>query len=146
MGPGRRVLLLGAAIVSLLTVAGCADTGNTSRPSASNPSTSTAVQVAPSAFERVVADSKTFTVNVHVPDAGSIEGTDAAIPYDTITEQAAKLPQDRSTPIAVYCLTGRMSALAVPVLLNSGYTDVIELSGGMEAWTASGRPFLPASE
>lgn len=145
MAPARRLPLLCAALVALLSLTGCAGTGSTARPSAATPSPSAAVEADPSDFERVVADSATFTVNVHVPDAGSIGGTDTAIPYDAIAEQAATLPQDRGTPLAVYCLTGRMSAVAVSVLLGLGYTDIVELRGGMDAWTASGRPLLPAS-
>ena len=84
------------------------------------------------------------TVNVHVPDQGSLPGTDLAVPFDQITARAAELPRDRSTPLAIYCMTGNMSAIAGPELTALGYTDVVELRGGMEAWQASGRPLLPA--
>ena len=35
-----------------------------------------------------------------------------------------------------------MSAEAVQTLRDLGYTDVVELRGGMEAWTADGRDLL----
>jgi rhodanese-related sulfurtransferase len=42
-------------------------------------------------------------------------------------------------------MSGNMSAIAGRELLALGYTDVIELDGGMQAWQASGRTLLPAS-
>lgn len=101
-----------------------------------------AEQVAPGEFAAVVGDEDVVTVNVHVPDEGSIPGTDAAIPFDQITARVAELPKERSTPLAVYCRTGQMSAEAVQTLGDLGYTDVVELRGGMEAWTADGRELL----
>ena len=96
----------------------------------------------PPAFADAVSDGSTFVVNVHVPDEGSIPGTDAEIPFDGIQARAAELPQDRSAPIAVYCRTGRMSAEAVTTLLSLGYSDLVELRGGMDAWVDDGRELL----
>lgn len=101
-----------------------------------------AEQAAPAEFAAVVADEDVVTVNVHVPDEGSIPGTDAAIPFDQISTSVGDLPQERSTPLAVYCRTGQMSAEAVQTLRDLGYTDVVELRGGMEAWTADGRDLV----
>ncbi len=47
------------------------------------------------------------------------------------------------TTIAVYCMSGNMSATAVQDLADLGYTDVVELDGGMMAWMADGRELLP---
>lgn len=95
----------------------------------------------PGDFAAALADA--FVVNVHVPDEGSIAGTDAAIPYDEVRDRSAELPQDRDAPLAVYCKSGRMSAEAVSTLRDLGYTDVVELRGGMDAWVADGRQLLP---
>ena len=102
------------------------------------PAEEPAEQVPPAEFAAVVGDEDVVTVNVHVPDEGSIPGTDAAIPFDQITTSVGDLPQERSMPLAVYCRTGQMSAEAVQTLRDLGYTDVVELRGGMEAWTADG--------
>lgn len=85
---------------------------------------------------------KDFTlVNVHVPYAGEIEPTDAFIPFDTIALRSADLPAT-DQPIVLYCQTGRMSAIAAETLVKAGYTDVWDLAGGMEAWTAAGLPLV----
>lgn len=89
-------------------------------------------------FASRVASPATFVVNVHVADEGSIAGTDAAVAYDELTA-TAELPKDGSTPIALYCKTGRMSAAAATSLMEAGYTNVVYLEGGMDRWTAAGR-------
>lgn len=94
--------------------------------------------LSPARFASAVADGRTVTINVHVPREGSIAGTDLWIPYDRI-EQSRQLPASRSTRLAVYCRSGRMSAIAVRALARLGYRRVVELRGGMEAWVASGR-------
>ena len=90
-------------------------------------------------FARAVAQPGRVTINVHVPFEGAISGTDLMIPYDEIKQQASRLPEDRSTPLAIYCRTGSMSETAAKTLTTLGYTDVVDLQGGMQAWEASGR-------
>ena len=85
-----------------------------------------------------------LTINVHIPDEGSLPDTDLALPYDQISARQSELPADRSTGIAIYCMTGHMSTIAGRTLSELGYTDIIELRGGMAAWRAAGQPFLPA--
>lgn len=83
-------------------------------------------------------DQKDFAlVNVHVPYEGELPKTDEFIPYDRIGERLEDLP-DRNEKIVLYCRSGRMSSLAVDVLLEAGYSDVFELRGGFEAWEDAG--------
>ena len=103
----------------------------------------TVASLPPAEFATVLADDEVVVINVHVPDEGSIAGTDAAIPYDEVRARSAELPQDLDAPVAVYCKSGRMSAEAVAVLRDLGYTDVVELRGGMDAWAADDRELLP---
>lgn len=96
----------------------------------------------PVEFATAVSRPGVVTVNVHVPDEGSIGGTDLWIPFDAVEARRNELPT-RSTPLAVYCRTGSMSAIAVEVLSRLGYEDVVELDGGMVAWKRSARRLLP---
>jgi len=77
---------------------------------------------------------------VHVPFESEIDCTDLSVPFDRVEDPAAGLPADRATPLAVYCRTGRMSAVAVDSLRRLGYRDVVELAGGMVAWDRAGLP------
>ncbi len=128
-----------AAMAAMLLLSACG--GQSSR---TDPDTDpdAAVQLSPAQFSDAMAEPGTFVLNVHTPDEGSIRGTDAKIPFDQLDARADELPADKSTPIAVYCLTGRMSALAAVTLSDLGYTDVTELKGGMEAWQENGRDLL----
>lgn len=94
--------------------------------------------VAPSAFEAAVLDPATVTINVHVPaEEIGIEGTDLVLQFDQL--DPATLPPDRATPLAIYCRSGAMSAIAAQRLVALGYTDIAELAGGTDAWEESGR-------
>lgn len=130
-----------------LATAACAGggPGKSATPS-SIPTAAGAATVAPlPPTDFAAALSGAFVVNVHVPDEGSIAGTDATIPYDEVRNRSAELPRDRDAPLAVYCKSGRMSAEAVVTLRDLGYTQVVELRGGMDAWVAGGRKLLPAA-
>lgn len=81
-------------------------------------------------------------INVHVPYEGEIDGTDLFIPYDEIGSQLDKLPPDRRARVVLYCLTGRMSAIAARTLVERGYTEVWNLDGGTVGWKAAGYPLL----
>lgn len=98
--------------------------------------------LSPEALEAELAASDPVLINVHVPYDGEIEGTDAFIPFDAIAEDPSLLPADLGARVVVYCRTGRMSAIAGAALVAMGYSDVADLEGGMEAWTASGRPLV----
>lgn len=96
----------------------------------------------PEGFADAIEVPRVVTINVHVPDEGSIRGTDQTIPFDRIKAMRAKLPAP-GTPLALYCRSGRMSAIAARTLTDLGYTTITELAGGMDAWAQSGRPLLP---
>lgn len=80
-------------------------------------------------------------INVHIPLEGSIPGTDTAIPYNEVENYLADLPQDKNTPIYLYCRSDAMGHTAAQTLLELGYTDIYNLEGGYIAWQAAGLPF-----
>lgn len=139
------LLLAAAATLVSGCSSGTSGTSGTSVPGTTPATSSGAVirSVGPAEFAREIASGRRYLVNVHTPDEGSIKGTDAAIPFDQIGDRAAELPKNRSAPLAVYCMTGNMSKDAVARLNTLGYTDIVELRGGMTAWRADDRALLP---
>lgn len=99
--------------------------------------------VGPEEFETALTDQSATVINVHVPYESEIEGTDLFMPFDAL--DPAQLPTDRAAKLLVYCRSGRMSGIASTTLVNLGYTNVIELDGGMQAWTSSGRSLVDKS-
>jgi phage shock protein E len=139
--PRRIVVLVAIALGVALLGSACSSGGGEQ----ATPTTLVVpgVLVTPEVFGERVADSRVVTINVHVPNEGNIAGTDLAIPFDQITD-SDQLPADRSTPLAVYCRSGNMSADAVQALGAKGYGNIVELDGGYNAWIASGRTLEPA--
>lgn len=144
----RSLILTGAVVMSCASMLACgsensAEPGDTP-PSSAGADASAAQLVGPDEFAERIDQPEVVTINVHVPDEGNIAGTDEVIPFDQITDADA-LPDDLDTPLAVYCRSGNMSADAVRDLAAMGYTDIVELEGGFNAWVESGRELDPPS-
>lgn len=90
-----------------------------------------------SEFSRLVKDENNFLLDVHIPEQTHIPGTDAFIPYNEISLNLDKLPEDKSTPILVYCRSGSMSKEASREIVGLGYTNVYDLKGGINIYKES---------
>lgn len=98
-------------------------------------------RVGPGEFESLMTSNPSaLLLNVHIPYAGEIDGTDAFLPFDEIAGRAGELPADPAALVLVYCQSGRMSSEAAATLVGMGFSNVVELEGGMVAWQGSGRP------
>lgn len=70
-----------------------------------------------------------------------IEGA-VHIPLSTFAERGpAELPKDQ--PVVLYCHHGMRSAQAQGYLLANGFTDIINLEGGIDAWSREIDPAMP---
>lgn len=132
------LLAVGVAVYFALGMPGM-DHGNASTMDGMDMSSATPAHrlAHPDSFADALDQPGAVLINVHVPYDGEIEGTDLFMPFNQI--DATKLPSDRGSALLVYCRSGTMSAAAAATLTSLGYTNVLELDGGMDAWRASGR-------
>ncbi|MFP5342726.1 MAG: rhodanese-like domain-containing protein [Candidatus Limnocylindria bacterium] len=62
----------------------------------------------------------------------------ALVPTSVFAARVGELPTDR--PLLVVCHLGSRSAAVTGFLLRSGFSDVVNVAGGMDAWQAAGLP------
>ena len=60
------------------------------------------------------------------------------VPLSTFLEGHTALPKDR--PLLVMCAAGVRSAAAASFLLRNGWSDVTNVTGGIDAWQQAGLP------
>jgi phage shock protein E len=147
------------AIIAALLLTACAAPKAVERPDAATaetavvalmPSTAGGQPATPGSFSKLKSAElasmlkvKDFQlINVHIPYAGEIEGTDVFMPYDQIERNLGRLPADKSAKIVLYCRSGAMSAIAAGTLVKLGYSNIWSLEGGMGAWQEAGYPLI----
>ena len=83
-------------------------------------------------------ESKDFRfINVHVPYAGEIPGTDVHIEYTDIDALAADIGELDAKAV-LYCKTGPMSLHSANKLIERGYCNIYDLPAGMVGWENAG--------
>ena len=90
--------------------------------------------ITPQEYDTIASKDAVFVIDVHIPEQEHLQGTDAFIPYNELEANADKLPQDKNTPIVVYCRSGSMSSAAAETLTQMGYTNIMDLVGGTDAY------------
>jgi rhodanese-related sulfurtransferase len=85
-------------------------------------------------FDQILDSNDPFLVDVHTPEQTHIKDTDLFIPDTKVATSLDQFPQDKNTEILVYCRSGNMSQTASQVLVDAGYTNVKNLTGGLNAW------------
>jgi rhodanese-related sulfurtransferase len=64
------------------------------------------------------------------------------IPLGQVPEQVEELEGLRDEPIVVYCHHGVRSLHAIGFLKHVGFTNVVNLSGGIDAWAREVEPAM----
>ena len=86
---------------------------------------------------QMLEDKDFILVNTHIPYEGELPSTDLFIPFDEIADHQDELP-GKDAKIVLYCRSGSMSTTAAEELASLGYTNILEVDGGMREWEASG--------
>jgi rhodanese-related sulfurtransferase len=99
-------------------------------------------RLSPAQASDLIAAANPIVINVHIPYAGDIPGTDVDIPYNNVDAIEAYLNYDHCADILLVCESGGMSQSAGNELIKRGYLRVRDIAGGMAAWVAAGYPLL----
>jgi len=132
-----NLIILSVAVVALVT--GALFMLLTQQPLAQPPEKLGYQDISGEELNTMLANKNFLLVNVHIPYAGEINGTDLFIPYNNISQSIdQQIPADKNAKIVVYCRSGTMSAAASEELVKNGYTNILNLKDGMIGWEQSG--------
>ncbi len=70
--------------------------------------------------------------------ANRLSFADLRVPHDSLSAYLDQLPQDKDTRIYCFCRSGRRSAVATRYLIDQGYLNVYNVTGGILAWQENG--------
>ena len=96
----------------------------------------------PEEFQKVISSQKVFLLDVRDKDGFNSGHIRCAHNLDVQNPDFMKLAEKelpKDIPIAVYCRTGKRSAMASDMLSKAGY-KVYNMDGGITAWEAAGLP------
>jgi len=100
-------------------------------------------EIAPAELARRLAEAPLRLLDVRTDEEWAIVHLDGAlhIPIAELPQRVDELDPD--VPLVVYCKMGGRGARATRVLLEQGFTRVMNLSGGLDRWTAEVDPTIP---
>lgn len=132
------LMLLVLALLAALAVSGCG--GKSGGESAAGQHRSV------TDFATDIAASGTTLIDVRTPAefaAGHLaNATNIDVEAADFAQRIAAL--DKAGTYALYCRTGHRSGVALETMSKAGFTHVFDLSGGITAWQAAGKPVTTA--
>lgn len=90
--------------------------------------------------EMIQSGKKFHLIDVREPEehiVAAIAGSQL-IPLGAIPQALDEIPRD--VPLIIHCKAGGRSARACAFLSEQGYTDLHNVTGGMDAWLQAGYP------
>ena len=97
------------------------------------------VAASPYLIERV-ANNEWLLIDVRSPQEfadGHIPGA-VNMPHENINDYLSELENHKNKPIIIYCRSGRRAKLAMKVLEEADFSEVMHLEGDMLGWSAAG--------
>ena len=88
-------------------------------------------------MQQLTTAEKPFVLDVRQPQEYAKKHINGAtlIPLGELPHRLSEVPKD--TPVIVYCRSGNRSARAVAYLMDQGYINIHNLTGGMIVWSRS---------
>ena len=133
--------MIAASLVALALLVGCSKPSETTTPSSSSQKQVVNLSVQ-DLLKRYKAGEKLLIVDVRTPEefaAGHIEGA-LLSPLQNVEEGVKKIAKDQQ--IILICRSGNRSLQAYNILAGLGYTNLINVTGGMIDWEKAGGPVV----
>ncbi|MCL2455225.1 MAG: rhodanese-like domain-containing protein [Micrococcales bacterium] len=145
------VLVVGALGAGLL--AGCSSDGSEDASTSTDaggaadvgaaadarPPSGTSLSV--SDFEALIAQDGVHLIDVRTPEEYAEARLEGATNIDYYDDYAAGIAHlDPEASYALYCRRAVRSGNAMQIMIDAGFTDVVDLSGGITAWNQAGKP------
>jgi len=91
-----------------------------------------------------LTDAAPFVLDVRTADEFAAGHIDGAVNVDIkeVPANLAQLPADKAAKVVVLCQSGHRGALVMMYLRMTGYAEVRNLAGGMNAWAAAELPVV----
>jgi rhodanese-related sulfurtransferase len=132
-----NLLLLAAALV-LVSACGPA----AAPPAASQPAAGSFTTISVADLKaRLDGGEQLLVIDVRSPEEFAQDGHIAGatlIPLPELGQRMGELQQDQA--IACFCRSGNRSRTACEQLAQAGFTNLVNVDGGIRAWTAAGYP------
>lgn len=130
-------LLAPVTALFILFFAGCTST-STSQSSTSDQQKPAVKNIKQDEFLKLIKDTNTLVIDVRTPGEvaeGYIAGTKYFIDFNAGNFQNEIQKLDKSKAYIVYCRSGGRSSKAASIMIENGFQQVYNLSGGVMNWT-----------
>ncbi len=101
-------------------------------------------QASPQQFAALIGTEDTLLIDVRTPAETKEAKLENAQELDYnakgFAEKLLELPQDKT--LLIYCRSGNRSGQAAAFLESKGYTKIVNLAGGINAWKAAKLPIV----
>ncbi len=111
-----------------------------------------AVEYAVSGYQEVsaqegaamISNIEPLILDVRTPgefESGHLAGA-LLIPVQVLQAELGRLDDYKNKPVFIYCRSGNRSTVAAKVLMDKGFTNVVNLRGGLRDWQANNMPVV----
>jgi phage shock protein E len=119
-----------AIVSALLVLTGCSASGST--------------DLSATEFQAKTLESGVITLDVRTPgefmEGHLVNAINIDVENASFASEIAKL--DKAATYAVYCRSGRRSAIAVSSMKDAGFSKLFNLNAGIQEWAAAGLPLV----
>lgn len=110
-----------------------------------SPAAALPLNIKPEEVQAYIESRKPVLIDIRRPEeyaAGHLAAVNMQLDYyaPDFKDQLAKL--DKNATYLIYCRSGHRSGLALAIMQELGFTDIHDIAGGINAWTAAGLPVV----